>query len=179
MYQEEEAKMPPTRLIYVSLGGNVGNTVETFQKAANMLGQQGLPDIRESALYATAPVGGIAQPDFLNAVVEIETKLPPSAILALLLQTETQLGRDRSQELRWGPRRIDLDYLLDDAFDILETPEVILPHPRMWVRAFVMAPLADLVPDRPGPDNKTVARIVEELMRSQRLTRVSDSFLNA
>ena len=98
-----------------------------------------------SSLYATDPVGYMGQPSFLNAVICIETTLPPVALLDLLLETERTFGRDRSAGIRNGPRTLDLDLLLYDDL-ILDSEQLILPHPRLAERRFVLAPLAEIAP---------------------------------
>jgi 2-amino-4-hydroxy-6-hydroxymethyldihydropteridine diphosphokinase len=87
------------------------------------------------------------QDRFVNACIEIETRLDPHALLFTLHKIETKFGRDRSKETLWGPRTLDLDLIAyDDA--VLERPELTLPHPRLFERAFVLVPLAEIAPDR-------------------------------
>jgi 2-amino-4-hydroxy-6-hydroxymethyldihydropteridine diphosphokinase len=97
-----------------------------------------------SSLYRTPPWGKLDQPDFLNAVVEVTTRLDPRALLDLCLATESQLKRVRAE--RWGPRVIDMDILWFDGRSVDEAG-LQLPHPRMAERAFVMVPLAEIAPD--------------------------------
>jgi 2-amino-4-hydroxy-6-hydroxymethyldihydropteridine diphosphokinase len=97
--------------------------------------------VRESSIYETDPVGYLEQPAYLNMVVAVETILDPLSLLHDLLDMELQLGRIRT--IRWGPRTIDLDLLLYNHVR-MDTPELILPHPRMLERAFVMIPLIEI-----------------------------------
>lgn len=144
---------------YVSAGGNVGadsEIIERFREAARQL-----PVSRSSRVYRTAPVGPVAdQPPFLNVALELSLPEPvvdPPALLASLHAIETALGRDRSRAVRFGPRAIDLDLLLVGDLVALGDP-LLLPHPRMHERAFVLRPLAELVgEDYALPGGKTIA----------------------
>ncbi len=132
----------------VALGGNVGDVRTTFKKAIGdvcALAQARL--LARSSDYATPPWGDEDQPHFINACIEIETGLAPHALLAVLQEVERKFGRDRAHERRWGPRPLDLDLIAYDDVS-LETPELTLPHPRVFERAFVLVPLAEIAPDR-------------------------------
>jgi len=101
----------------------------------------------------TQPVGGPAgQGDYLNGVAEIETELTPQELLAALHAIESSLGRDRSRELRWGPRSCDLDIIYYDD-EIIDTPQLTIPHPRMHERSFVLGPLESIAPQVRHPLN--------------------------
>jgi 2-amino-4-hydroxy-6-hydroxymethyldihydropteridine diphosphokinase len=102
--------------------------------------------VRCSHVYRTAPVGDPDQPDFLNAIVEIETVLEPLALLRGMQRIEIELGRTRDPDRRWGPRTIDLDLLLF-GHAVVREQDLTVPHPRMGERAFVLEPLAELAPD--------------------------------
>jgi 2-amino-4-hydroxy-6-hydroxymethyldihydropteridine diphosphokinase len=134
--------------VLIALGGNVGDVRATFQKAiANICGMtQGLLLARSSD-YATPPWGEKKQDRFINACIQIETSLDPHALLFTLHKIEKKLGRDRTRETRWGPRTLDLDLIAYDDVSI-DKPELTLPHPRLFGRAFVLVPLAEIVPDR-------------------------------
>ena len=136
---------PPWTPVYLGLGANLGDRSANLAGAIRELAARpGFRAIRRSGLYETAPVGVTDQPPFLNAVLEAETTLDPPALLALLKRVEARLGRELGP--RWGPRPIDLDILLyGDAH--VETAGLTVPHPRLWERAFVLAPLADIAPD--------------------------------
>src|ERR1044072_7214383 len=103
--------------------------------------------LARSSDYATPPWGEQQQDCFINACIEIETSLDPHALLFTLHRIEQKFGRDRSKETRWGPRTLDLDLLAYDDVTI-DRPELTLPHPRLFERAFVLVPLAEIVPDR-------------------------------
>jgi 2-amino-4-hydroxy-6-hydroxymethyldihydropteridine diphosphokinase len=99
------------------------------------------------ALTTTPPWGDEPQARFINACVDIETDLDPHALLFTLHRIEQRFGRDRAKERRWGPRTLDLDLIAYDDVS-LRTPELTLPHPRLFERAFVLVPLAEIAPDR-------------------------------
>jgi len=130
---------------YVALGANLGDPASTIRAAFGALAN--LPESRVvhcSSLYRTAPVGIVDQPEFVNAVAQLETTLAPESLLDALLDIEHRFGRIRAE--KDGPRTLDLDLLLyDDQF--LELPRLTLPHPRLHLRAFVLQPLAEIAPD--------------------------------
>jgi len=134
--------------VLIALGGNVGDVRATFQKAiANICGMtQGMLKTRSSD-YSTPPWGDEQQAPFINACIEIETALDPHALLFTLHKIEARFGRDRARETRWGPRTLDLDLIAYDDVS-MQTPELTLPHPRLFERAFVLVPLAEIAPDR-------------------------------
>jgi 2-amino-4-hydroxy-6-hydroxymethyldihydropteridine diphosphokinase len=132
----------------IALGGNVGDVRATFREAiANILGMAQAALLARSSDYATPPWGEEQQPHFINACIEIETALSPEALLFTLHRIERKFGRDRSRERRWGPRTLDLDLI---AYDDVSRhgPELTLPHPRLFDRAFVLVPLVEIAPDR-------------------------------
>jgi 2-amino-4-hydroxy-6-hydroxymethyldihydropteridine diphosphokinase len=132
----------------IALGGNVGDVRDTLRLALKMLGADG--DIRliaRSPSYITPPWGIENQPAFVNCCAAIETTLPPHGLLARAHAVEKAFGRDRSKEQRWGPRRLDID-LIAYGDVVLNDPDLILPHPRLFERAFVLVPLADIASDR-------------------------------
>lgn len=132
--------------VFVGLGSNQGESFGLLERAQIALG--GLAHtalVRRSSYYRTAPVGDPDQPDFLNAVVELETGLDPLALLGAMQGIENALGRTREPGRRWGPRTIDLDLLLFGRQVVCEQ-DLNVPHPRMGERAFVLEPLAELAP---------------------------------
>ena len=131
---------------WIGLGSNLGEPRAQLTKALRRLQDTtGIKLKKTSGLYRSAPWGKQDQGDFLNAVAMVETDLPPHELLEVLLHIEQQMGRDRSTGL-WGPRCIDLD-LLTYENQVLESPGLELPHPRMHLRAFVLQPLLELDPD--------------------------------
>ena len=130
---------------YLGLGSNLGDRLANLQRAVGLLAAQPAVEVRRSSrVYETDPVGGPPQPDYLNAVVGVETSLSPRDLLEACLGVERRMGRARSE--RWGPRVIDVDLLTYDEKDIRE-PDLVVPHPRMHERAFVLVPLMELDPD--------------------------------
>ena len=139
------AKAEVSRRCFIALGANLGDPVATVRAAIDALRE--LPDtefVAASSLYRTAPVGLRHQPDFINAVVAVDTALPPLDLLRQLLAIEARHGRVRS--IPNAPRTLDLDLLLHgDA--LLQGSELTLPHPRMHQRAFVLRPLLEIAAD--------------------------------
>lgn len=132
-------------LAFVALGANLDDPVTQVHAAGEALAE--LPQsklLRLSSLYRTAPVGIHGQPDFINAVAALETRLTPHELLAALLNVEARFGRRR--DYHHAPRTLDLDLLLFDA-RVIDSEQLSLPHPRMHLRAFVMAPLIEIAPD--------------------------------
>ena len=126
--------------VYIALGTNLGERSGNLRAAIEGLA----PDVTvlaESHIYETPPWGYEDQPSFLNMVVKAETDLEPAALLMFLKKLEVDLGREKS--VRWGPRLIDLDILFYDDL-IIESPPLVIPHPRLHERGFVLAPLADV-----------------------------------
>ena len=134
--------------VLVALGGNVGDVRATFQRAiASICGMAQAALLARSSDYETPPWGDERQARFINACIEIETSLDPHALLFTLHKIEQKFGRNRATETRWGPRTLDLDLLAyDDA--TIDKPELTLPHPRLFERAFVLVPLAEIAPER-------------------------------
>lgn len=131
--------------VVIGIGGNVGTEPELrarFGHAREALGLLGA--VRSAPLYRTAPIGP-AQPPYLNTAVSVRLEhVQPGELIATLLELERLLGRDRAQEVRWGPRRIDLDVLVwGDR--VVHTPGLEVPHPRLGDRRFALAPLVALV----------------------------------
>ena len=127
---------------FIAFGGNLGSCRETFVNARDQLMQRGVVVLSSSPLYITSAVGGPSdQPDYLNAVIQVETKLSAVHLLELCLFIELEAGRKRHQH--WGPRTLDLDLLLYAQL-VCDTPNLILPHPRLHQRRFVLEPLCAL-----------------------------------
>jgi 2-amino-4-hydroxy-6-hydroxymethyldihydropteridine diphosphokinase len=131
--------------VVIGLGSNVGDRLANLREATSRIAALGTV-LARSSIYETAPVGGPAQADFLNAALLVEYMESASALLAALQSIEHDLGRVRTE--RWGPRTIDLDILWIDG-EAIETPDLVVPHPRLGERAFALAPLLDVAPDAP------------------------------
>jgi 2-amino-4-hydroxy-6-hydroxymethyldihydropteridine diphosphokinase len=131
----------------IALGGNLGDARATLDRAVALLCTQDVRLIARSSDYRTLPWGVADQPPFINLCIAVKTDLAPHALLARAQAVEHALGRDRSHERRWGPRPVDIDLLAYDDL-ALRTADLALPHPRLFSRAFVLAPLAEIVPDR-------------------------------
>jgi 2-amino-4-hydroxy-6-hydroxymethyldihydropteridine diphosphokinase len=137
-----EKEMPRA---YLGLGGNIGDVKANIQEALRLLqANNAVKLMKQSSYYETAPVGFEQQAWFLNIVIEIETELPPYELLELCNKVEYQLKRERL--IRWGPRTIDIDILLYEGFESND-PKLIVPHPRMHERAFVIIPLYEIAPN--------------------------------
>jgi 2-amino-4-hydroxy-6-hydroxymethyldihydropteridine diphosphokinase len=142
---------------FLGLGSNLGDRMANLQRAIDLLaGRPGIQVLRSSRVYETDPVGGPAQPPYLNAVVEVATRLSPQELLEVCLAVERRLGRVRGE--RWGPRTIDID-LLTYGREELNEPSLTVPHPRMHERAFVLVPLLELAPDPPLPGGRSMASL--------------------
>jgi 2-amino-4-hydroxy-6-hydroxymethyldihydropteridine diphosphokinase len=130
---------------WIGLGGNREDSAALLVEAlARIAATPGTSVLRRSRCYRSPPWGKADQADFVNAVAELETGLEPLHLLRLLLAVESQLGRQRD-EIRWGPRCIDLDLLTYEGVRLHST-ELVLPHPQMQLRAFVLVPLLEVEP---------------------------------
>jgi 2-amino-4-hydroxy-6-hydroxymethyldihydropteridine diphosphokinase len=148
---------------FLGLGSNLGERLVTLQGARQALASHPQVEIAAtSPLYETAPVGGPpGQGHYLNAVLQITTDLAPGQLLTLCRTVEETFARCRQQ--RWGARTLDIDLLLYGAF-LHDEPELQLPHPRLHLRRFVLAPLADLAPHLPHPRlGSTIKQLLEQL----------------
>jgi 2-amino-4-hydroxy-6-hydroxymethyldihydropteridine diphosphokinase len=144
---------------YVALGSNLGNPVVTVDAAIEALAAlRGSIFKAMSSLYRTAPVGLKRQPDFINAVVALDTRLPAGELLNELFAVEAKFGRERG--VRNAPRTLDLDLLLYGDL-VQDDPELTLPHPRMHQRAFVLAPLAEIAPGLVIPGRGPVEALLD------------------
>ncbi|WP_422659044.1 2-amino-4-hydroxy-6-hydroxymethyldihydropteridine diphosphokinase [Paenibacillus sp. EC2-1] len=147
---------------YIALGANLGDREATLFEALELLDlQPGVTVLRCSNLYETEPVGYVDQPMFINMAAAVSTTLEPHSLLSVMQQIEARLGRVRY--ILNGPRTVDLDLLWMEG-QLLDTPDLILPHPRMLERAFVLMPLADIVPEHePSGLYTTVRTAIEKL----------------
>jgi 2-amino-4-hydroxy-6-hydroxymethyldihydropteridine diphosphokinase len=150
----------PEHIAYIGLGSNIEDREHYLQEAVRELQEH--PEVRvtgQSSMYETDPVGFTEQDPFLNMVIEVRTSLQASSLFERMQAAELGLGRKR--EIRWGPRTIDLDLLLFDEWTQSD-PELMLPHPRMLERAFVLVPLYEVM-QRSAPEQ--AARLYSHLER--------------
>ena len=132
----------------IGMGGNVGDVRATLERAvAALCDGDAVRLMARSAEYLTPPWGVTDQPAFVNLAVAVATRLAPRALLERALQIEAAFGRDRAREQRWGPRTLDIDIIAYDDVEVDE-PGLMLPHPRLFERAFVLTPLAEICPAR-------------------------------
>jgi len=147
---------------YLSLGTNIGEREQFLRDAIFKLNTH--PEIRvlrQSSVYETDPVGFTEQATFLNTVVQVETALLAEELLAYGQEIERQLGRERT--IRWGPRTIDVDILLYEQM-VIQTEDLVVPHPRMHERSFVLVPLSELEPELILPRRQqTITDMIAEL----------------
>jgi 2-amino-4-hydroxy-6-hydroxymethyldihydropteridine diphosphokinase len=130
---------------WIGLGSNLGDRLATLRGAAKGLDKIGTVTHR-SRVFAASPIGGPPQPPFLNAAVILVTDLDGPSLLAACQRLEAQFGRNRAEEVRWGPRTLDVDVLLagERGELVVKLPDLEIPHPRLHERGFALAPLVDL-----------------------------------
>ena len=130
---------------WIGAGSNLGDRKESLQKAVNLFSSYGIEFIRSSSIYASDPVGFESENQFLNCVFEVEFNFTPRELLQKLLLIESELGRERYAGIRHSNRTIDLDILLIEN-EVINTTDLVVPHPEMHHRAFVLNPLSELIP---------------------------------
>lgn len=149
---------PGMTTVYLGIGSNLGNREENCRNAVKLLIQNGIKVTRMSSQIETEPWGVTDQPKFINMAVTAETDKNPSALLHILKNLETEIGR--RDEIRWGPRIIDLDILMYND-QVIKTAELEIPHPEMCERAFVLKPLAEIAPNVQHP---VLRKSIQELL---------------
>ena len=148
-------------LCIIGLGGNLDAPADRVRRARELLGrQETVRELAFSSLYKSRPMGPKDQPDYVNAVMAIETSLAPLDLLDLLQSIESLEGRVRLGE-RWGPRTLDLDLLLYGD-QVIQHPRLVVPHPGLAVREFVLHPLAEILPDLEVPGLGRIRELAEQ-----------------
>jgi len=144
----------------LSLGSNLGNSAEILSSAAEALNEVS-EVIALSSFYQTRPVGGPPQPDFINAVIIIETNLEPEELLLVAQAIEGAHGRERNENtVKWGPRFLDIDLIKCDEM-LINTPDLTIPHPRAHEREFVLRPWNEIDPAATLPGLGAISRLLE------------------
>jgi 2-amino-4-hydroxy-6-hydroxymethyldihydropteridine diphosphokinase len=144
----------------LSLGSNLGNSAEILSSAAEALNEVS-EVIAFSSFYQTRPVGGPPQPDFINAVIIIETNLEPEELLLVAQAIEGAHGRQRNENtVRWGPRFLDIDLIKCDEM-LVNSPDLTIPHPRAHEREFVLRPWNEIDPAATLPGFGAISRLLE------------------
>ena len=145
-----------TTSAYLALGSNLGDRLEHLREAVRLLGAEPTVEVvRSSRVYETEPVGP-PQPAYLNAVIEVRTDGTARELLEACRRVEDALGRVRAE--RWGPRTIDVDVLIFDE-ETIDEPDLVVPHPRMHERGFVLVPLGELEADPMLPGGRKLAKL--------------------
>ena len=165
-----------THVAYIGFGSNIGDRLAHIQNAIHALSKTEEITLQKiSSVYNTDPVGYEAQAEFLNGVAAIQTSLPPLSLLHTLKNIETAIGR--RHRIRWGPREIDLDILIYGDL-CLQTEKLVIPHPEMHRRRFVLAPLAEIAPDLVHPVfQETVQTLLERLEHDKSVLKKEDCVL--
>lgn len=160
-----KVSLGPTHVAYVALGSNLAGDLDCpasqvirALQSINKISKTRL--VKQSSLYQSAPVGYANQADFINAVAEVSTQLPPEALLDALLDIENEAGRERP--FANAPRVLDLDLLLYDNIT-MHTKKLTLPHPRMFERAFVLIPLIEISPNLTAPSGESIVKLAQSV----------------
>lgn len=162
-----ENAAPRSESVALGLGSNLGNRLLNLRNAVRLLKESGLEIIRTGDVFETEPWGVTDQPYFLNACLVAKRTLPPRALLKLAKEIEVGMGRTATR--RWGERVIDIDILLADSL-ILDEPDLRIPHPRMHERAFVLVPLAKILPGFVHPETgRTLASMAKDFPEGVRI----------
>lgn len=163
-----------TEVVYVGLGSNLGDPLKQLQRALEELGNLPLTRLTaRSSWYRSAPMGPQDQPDYYNGVAQLSTALEPLPLLRALQQLEQQ--HQRLRERHWGPRTLDLDILLYGT-QFIDLPDLRVPHPGLYLRNFVLQPLAEIAPALQFPDGSQLATRLENCP-SEGIVRLSSGDL--
>ena len=158
-------------IVYLGLGSNTGNRQDNLERALGFLSQR-LQVAKVSSIYDTEPVGNANQPRFLNLVCQVYTRLTPTALLSLAKGIESKLGRTGKSN---DPRPIDIDILFYDD-RVIETADLVIPHPRLAERAFVLVPLAEIAPELVHPiSGKTAKELLQGIGEGQGISKWENS----
>jgi len=145
--------------VYLITGSNLGNSLSNLLHVKKLIREQLGEIIHESSVYKTAPWGNLNQQDFLNQALNIQTSISPQALMREILIIESSMGRKRIE--KWEPRIIDVDILFYDTL-VLDIPDLVIPHPLLHERRFVLAPLFDIAPNFIHPQlNKSVSEMLD------------------
>lgn len=148
---------------FVGMGGNIGDVANTLMEAIWALEALPQTSVRsQSDLYRSPPWGRTDQAEFINAVVELQTRLAPSILLDRLIEIEERFGRVRNADERWGPRTLDLDLLLYGD-QTIQVPGLCIPHPHLHERGFVLVPLAQIAPNLDVPGQGRVSDLLADI----------------
>ncbi len=161
----------PAKKVYLSLGSNLGNREQNLRRALEALEREQIRVLAQSAVYETEPQDFAQQPWFLNLVLECETRYFPLQLLGVLQRIERELGRVRGDAARKGPRIIDIDILLFAGI-IMDTQPLVIPHPRMFERRFVLEPLLEIAPNLRRPGTKESLKTLLSGVMGQKMRRL-------
>lgn len=173
MKGSRKSSSEPQVTVFIGIGSNVGDPVRNCGEAARRIAQtEELEVLLTSSLYRTEPVGYKEQGWFVNGVVKCFTTLQPLALLSSLLRIEDEMGRERTRVIKWGPRIIDLDILFYGGLT-LNLPELIIPHPLIEERRFVLAPMAEIEPKFVHPvSGRTIEELLAALPEGEEVERI-------
>jgi len=161
-----------THRALIGIGSNIGLAAENCEKAIALI-KKSISVTAQSSLYESEPVGKADQDWFVNAAIEVQTNLTPEELLQLLLDIEQQLGRTRKE--KWGPRIIDID-ILDYEGLIMDSKVLILPHPEMTQRRFVLEPLSEIAGETIHPlEKKMISELLKELPKTPVVKKITTS----
>lgn len=158
--------------VYLLLGSNMGNRAENLSKAISLIGQQCGNVFAQSHLYETAAWGNTEQQSFYNQGIGVHTTLLPEDLLITIKEIEKEVGR--IETIHWGPRVIDIDIILYGQ-EVVDLPQLKIPHPYMHERRFTLTPLAEIAPNALHPVfNKTVSELLEECADDSEVVRIDN-----